>query len=280
MHVISRVTEEQASQIPIYIEKWRAKCLLTNPVIPALFERGLQDVHQEVGMEAPSEFIYHLSPAAMWREFEVWKPKITRVLTQFWSYQIPLCDPYSMHRYWSPGNKRPAFNFTAKRYSPGPNYALCEAEVSDETSGTVIEKQFHSELWKRFDFQVPVDWCLLNCCACGAYEPPEDYLWERLEEEDPNNRIGYEDYCFLAPQHWLLRELACVDFCHTVLGINRNERLYSGLEAVVESGSFCGTFGRLCIACERPCDIEVNQEGVKLTFRDGEVFSRRNDASD
>lgn len=280
MHVVSKLTEEQESQIPFYIEMWRAKCALTTPIVPALLEQGLQDIHQEIGMEAPSQFLYYLSPAAMWRDFEVWKPKITRVLTQFWSYQIPLCDPYSMHRYWSHGNKRSAFNFTAKRYSPGSTYALREAEDSDETSGTVIEKQFHTELWKRFEFQVPFDWSLLGYYACDAYAPPDDYFWERADKDDPTNQMHYQDYCFLAPQQWLLRELACVDFCHRVLGINRNERLYSGLEAIVEGGSFCGTFGRLCIACERPCQIEVNEEGFTLIFRDGAVFSRRNDAHD
>jgi hypothetical protein len=278
MHVVTQLTEAEESQIPIYIEKWRAKCSLTTPIVPSPFERGLRDVHEEVGIKAPSEFLYYLSPAAMWREFEVWKPKITRVTTQFWSYQIPLCNPYSMHRYWPPGNKRPAFNFTARRYSHSPNHALIEAEGSDETSGTVIEKQFHSELWKRFDFQVPFDWSLLGYYAYDEDGPTDDYLRERADEEDPTNQTNYRACCFLAPEQWLLQELACVDFCHTVLGINRNEKLYSGLEIIVEHGSFCGTFGDLCVACERPRNIEVNAEGFTLIFRDGEAFSCRHDA--
>ncbi len=280
MNVISQLTEEQEFEIPTYIEKWRGKCSLTTPIVPALLEQGFQDVYEEVGMEAPSEFLYYLSPAAMWRDFEVWKPKITRVMTQYWGYQIPLCDPYSMHRYWSPGNKRPAFNFTAKRYSPGSNCPLCETEGSDEISGTVIEKQFHSQLWQHFDFEVPFDWENLMFYACSGYEPPEDYLEDKAFEEDPTNPMRCQHLCHLAPERWLLCELACVDFCHNVLGINRNESLYGGLEAIVEGGSFCGTFGRLCIACERPCRIEVNEEGFKLTFRDGAVFSRRNNALD
>ena len=85
--------------------------------------------------------------------------------------------------------------------------------------------------------------------------------------------MHYWEYSFIGPGQWLLRELACVDFCHRVLGINRNERLYAGLEAIVENGSFCGVFGRLCVACQRPHTIEIENKNVKFTFPDGEVVS-------
>jgi hypothetical protein len=269
----SQLDKAQEKQIPLYIEKWVAKCVLTTAITPTLFEKGLQEIHEELGMEAPREFLYYPSPAAMWREFEVWRPKITRVLTLFWRYQIPLCDPSSMHRLWSPGNKRLEFNFAAKRYCSGPNSALLETDDSDETAGTVIKRELHGRLWKRFDFQVPFNWNLLGYYACGDYEPPSDYLSERADEEDPTNQMPYQDYCFLAPDRWLLRELACVDFCHHVLGIHRNERLYAGLETIVESGSFCGVFGRLCVACERPHQIEIEDKSLKLIFTDGKVFT-------
>jgi hypothetical protein len=273
MTVISQLEKGQGEKIPHYIEKWQAKCTLTTPIIPALFEQGLQDIHEELGMEIPREYLYYPSPTAMWRDVEVWKPKITRVLTQFWSYQIPLCDPFSYHRQYTPVSKRPAFNFAAKRYSPGPKYALCETEDSNETSGTVIEKEFHSQLWKLFDFQAPIDWEELGYYyTSGNFETP-DYFEYIAQEEDLTNQAHYRDYCLLAPQPWLLHELACVDFSHHVLGINRNERLYAGLEAIVENGSFCGVFGRLCVACERPAKIELKNKSFKLTFRDDEVFS-------
>jgi hypothetical protein len=134
MNIISQLDEAQQKQIPLYIEKWRDKCLLTAPINPKLFEQGLRDIHEELGMEAPREFLYYPSPAAMWREFEVWKPKITRVLTKFWKYQIPFCDPSSMHRRWVPGSERSAFNFAAKRYQSSPGMALRETNDSDETS--------------------------------------------------------------------------------------------------------------------------------------------------
>ena len=276
MNIISQLNEAQKRQIPLYIEKWRAKCLLTTPITPTLFEQGLRDIQEEFGMEAPREFLYYFSPAAMWREFEFWKPKITRVLTQFWRYQIPLCDPSSMHRRhrrWRPGSEHSAFNFAAKRYSPGPNYALHETEDSNETSGTLIEKDLHDKLWKRFEFETPVECRLLGYVSYDYNETIDDYLYERADKEDPTNQMHYWEYCFIGPEQWLLRELACVDFYHRVLGINRNERLYAGLEAIVENGSFCGVFGRLCVACERPHSIEVENKNFKFTFPDGEVVS-------
>jgi len=273
MNIISQLNEAQEKQIQLYVEKWRDKCLLTTPINPTCFEQGLQDIHEELGMEVPREYIYYPSPAAMWREFEIWKPKITRVLTQFWRYQIPLCDPTSMHRRWWPGSERSAFNFAAKRYSPGPNCALRETEDSNETSGTVIKKEFHGQLWKRFEFEKPVGCRILGYVSYNYNETIGDYLYERADKEDPTNQMPYDDYCFLGPEQWLLRELACVDFCHHVLGINRNENLYAGLEAIVENGSFFGVFGRLCVACERPHTIEVENENFKFTFPDGEEIS-------
>jgi hypothetical protein len=272
MNIILQLDKAQEDQIPLYIEKWRSKCLLTNPVNPVLFEQGMQDIHEELGMEAPREFLYFPSPTAMWREFEVWKPKVTRVLTQYWRYQIPLCDPSSMHRRF-PGSGRAAFNFAARRYSPGPHSALRETEDSNEESGTIILSTVHARLWKRFDFDMPFNLSLVSTYACFDFEAPGEYLYERAGREDPANQIDYTAFCFLGPDYWLLRELACVDYCHRVLGIDRNKELYSGLEAIVGSGSFCGVFGTLCVACERPGRIEVEDKIFRLIFRDGEMFS-------
>jgi hypothetical protein len=273
MDVVSRLAEGHEEQIALYIDKWRVQCSLTTPINPRLFEQGLQDVHQELGMEVPGEFLYYPSPAAMWRAFEVWKPKITRVLTRFWRYQIPLCDPWSMHRRSRPGSERFEFNFAAKRFSPGPNKALWETEDSNETAGTVITRRLHEQLWKRFQFETPVE-----CKSFGNFpshydEAIDDYLYERADNEDPTNQMHYWEYCFLGPDRWLLRELACVDYCHRVLGIDRNERLYAGLEAIVEHGSFCGVYGRLCVACERPRTIEVKNDSCEITYPDGEIVS-------
>lgn len=274
MNVVSHITDEQKVQIPFYVEKWKAKCLLTSPIFRPAFEKGIQDICEEIKIEVPREFLYYSSPAAMWRDFEVWKPKITQVRSQYWGYQIPLCDPESMHRRWSPGNKRPAFNFAAKRYSPGIPYALCETENSDETSGTVIERGLHSYLWQQFEFYIPfLHWHLFDYYSGGQSGAPCEYLAERAYKEDPSSQVGYEDQCFIGPEVWLLRELACVDFCHHVLGITRNERLYRGLEAIAESGSFCGVFGQICVACERPSKIEINGQKFKVTFSDGDIFT-------
>lgn len=273
MTVMFQLSPKQEEQIPIYIEKWKAIACLTTPIERTKFESGLKAVHQEIGLKAPSEFLYFSSPAAMWREFDDWKPKITRVLTQYWSYQIPLCDPGSMHRLSSPGNHRQAFNFAAKRKSPGWNFALRETRNSRETSGILVEKEFHKRLWERFEFESPFDWRLLGYYTVDEDGPIEDYLWERAHKEDPTSQIHYQEECFLAPEKWLLKELACVDFCFSVLGVERNDKLYRGLEEIVRNGSFCGTFGQLCVACERPISIEVNEDQFKLTYRDGEVFS-------
>lgn len=272
MPVISDLRPEQEALIPLYVEKWRDTCVLTTPVDGPEFEEGLCNVLDELGMETPNEFFYFLSPAAMWRGFNLWKDQVTRVLTQYWSYQVPLCDPDSMHRLWRPGSERAAFNFAATRYSPGPKWALCEDKRSDETSGNVLDRTFHAELWKRFHFEVPFDWSLVAYDPCGGYAPPTDFLEGRAYIEDPANQMRAEDYCFVSPSAWLLRELACVEFCHRVLGVPRNERLYSGLEAIVQNGSFFGLFGTLCVACQRPCRIEVEKSAVRLTFRDGAVF--------
>jgi hypothetical protein len=273
MNVVSRLDEDQEKQIPFYIEKWRVKCLLTTPNNPRLFEQGLLDVHQELGMDMPHEFLYYPSPAAMWREFEVWKPKITRVLTQFWRYQIPLCDPSSMHRRSRPGSERIEFNFAATRYDPGPNKTLWETENSNETSGTVITKSLHARLWERFQFETPFEYTFVGYHPSIYDEAIDDYFYDRADGENPTNQMHYWEYCFLGPDQWLLRELACVDYCHGVLGIDRNERLYAGLEAIVEHGGFCGVFGRLCVTCERPRAIELENNNRKLTFPDGEVVS-------
>lgn len=248
---------------------------MTAPVDLAIFKQGIQDIHEELAMETPREFLYYPSPAAMWREFEMWKPKITRVLTQFWRYQIPLCDPSSFHRRFGPGSRRAAFNFAVRRYSPGPNYALRETKDSNEESGTIILGTLHGKLWKRFDFDLPFNLSLVSTYPCFDFEEPGEYLYDKAEKEDPTNQMDFKEYCFIGPDYWLLRELACVDFCHCVLGINRNERLYSGLETIVENGSFCGVFGSLCIVCERPSKIELNDEIFKLNFPDGEVFTNR-----
>ena len=271
--IVSELNKMQEEQIPLYTEKWKTKAVLIKPITPRLFEQGLRQIHEELGMEPPIEFLYYQSPAEMWREFKAWKPKITRVLTQFWSYQLPLCDPLSMHRRWSPGNNRIAFNFAAKRYSLGYNSTLRETDDSDETSGTLISRELHSRLWQQFDFQVSVNWGVIGCFDCSEYKQPNDYLLQRAEEEDPTTPMPYQDYCFLSPCQWLLRELAYVDFCHHVLKINRNERLYTGLEAIIENGSFCGIFGRLCVASERPCKIEIDGGSSKLFFTDGAAYT-------
>lgn len=96
MPIISKLPPEHAALIPLFIEKWKAKCLLTTPVDGSAFQEGVRNVFDELGMESPKEFIYFESPAAMWRGFNDWKDKVTRVLTQYWSYQVPFCDPDSM----------------------------------------------------------------------------------------------------------------------------------------------------------------------------------------
>ena len=57
MNIISQLDKAQEKQIPLYIEKWRARCLLTAPINKELFEQGLQEIHEELGMEAPREFL-------------------------------------------------------------------------------------------------------------------------------------------------------------------------------------------------------------------------------
>jgi len=272
MKIIGQINIDQENQIRDYIEKWMEKSLLTTPINPPLLEQGIKKIFEEIGLETPSEYLYYSSPVAMWHEFENWKPKITRVLTEFWRYQIPLCDPSSFRRKWRPGNKHLIFNFAAKRYSPGPNKALMDTEESNETSGVVIDKKLHDQIWKKFDLQVPLDWSLIGFSDSLDLQS-YDYLQDRADEEDPTNQMHFFEYCYLAPERWLLRELACVDFCHNVLGVDRNERLYNGLESVVENGSFCGLFGILCIACERPAKINIEDNSYKLTFSDDEIVT-------
>ena len=274
MPVVSHLTDQQSSQIPAYIEKWQWKWMLTNTIDRPKLQKGIQDVCAEIGIEVPHEFLYYPNPPAIWRDFDNWKSKITRVLSQYWAYQIPLSDLDAMYRLWGPGNTRPTFNFAAKRYSPGVRYALCETEDSDETSGTVITRELHGQVWKQFQFYIPVvSYELFDYYSGGESGPHINYLGQRAWKEDPSSQTGFKDQSFIGPELWLLQELACVDFCHQVLGIDRNERLYCGLEALVEHGSFCGVFGQLCVACERPSQIQIEHEAVKFTFSDGETFT-------
>lgn len=271
MNIITEVTAEQEALIPNYIEKWKSKCTLTTPIFRPGFEQGIRDLHQEMCYEVPCEFIYYSSPIAMWRDFETWKSKITQLETKCYSHAVPLCDTGAYYRQWGAGKRRPAFNFSAKRYDHGPTGPLRETEDSDETSGRVIAKDFHADLWKRFDFEVPVNWGLMWSYLEEENISFHDSLWDLAWEEDSSTQASLDDRYSLSPQPWLLRELSCVDFCHNVLGISRNERLYSGLEAIVEHGSFCAIFGQLCVACERPIQIEGKHKGFTMTFRDGEV---------
>jgi hypothetical protein len=240
------------------------------PIVRPAFERGIQDVCKEISVDWPREFLYFPSPAAMWRDFDNWKSKITAIGTEFWVYQLPLCDPKGMHHLGRSRSTRPAFNFAATRYSPGVEFALCETADSDETSGTVIENGLHSWLWEQMLYYERFTYRLLEYYAGGDEGPLLDFDGLGPINIDPG--VSLKNCCFIGPETWLLHELACVDFCHNVLGITRNERLYGGLEALVEHGSYCGTFGRLCVVCERPVKIEVGEKSHKFFFADGEEF--------
>ncbi|RYG59699.1 hypothetical protein EON80_25445 [bacterium] len=119
--------------------------------------------------------------------------------------------------------------------------------------------------------ELPFDWERI-AYDVSADETVENYLEDRLDQEVPGCQASPKDFWFLGPEYWLLQEIACVDFCHHELGVDRNQELYRCLETIVTCGSFCATFGNLCLCCERPVEI-WRYNGMNLRWRDGEIYN-------
>jgi hypothetical protein len=99
-----------------------------------------------------------------------------------------------------------------------------------------------------------------------------DILEQRADAEDRQCQARVDEFIFLGPFEWLVREVACVDFCHTVLGCRRNGPLYRALEELIRWGSLVITFERVCLICDRPS--VWGSEGESPHSRAGRPFAR------
>jgi hypothetical protein len=182
-----------------------------------------------------------------------------------WDYQLPLCDPRSYWRSW--GVDRDLIHFAPRRK---PNRQRCYAILDGESPGptSILSKTLHEELWAEFDMPRRRDWCATVLDSVGdRYASVIARLEEVGYREDPTCQAGIDQFIFLGPFDWLVREVACVDFCHAELSIPRDDALYIPLESLLHSGSLVFTFEKLCIMCDRPIAIEP-----RIEFRDGSVF--------
>jgi len=87
--------------------------------------------------------------------------------------------------------------------------------------------------------------------------------------EDPTCQADIDEFIFLGPFAWLHHEVACVDYCKTVLGVSCDARLYGTLESCLRFGGFVLTFEKLCIICERPKSFVpsiVFEDGIEVEW--------------
>ena len=206
------------------------------------------------------------SPIEALRQFSTWKSRVGGYINFLWDYQLPLCHPAGYWRQW--GVDREKIHFASRRM---PNRNRCYSILSKESRkpNVTLSEALHLSLWDNFRSPRRRDWCASVTYALWELFPNETEETENEgDREDPTCQATIDQFIFLGPFDWLYRELACVDYCHTVLGIPRNSGMYDALESLLQCGSLVFTFRDLCIICDRPTSFEP-----QIVFSDGATFA-------
>jgi hypothetical protein len=251
--VVCELTAKQRRQIPAYRRKWQAVALAIAPVDCRRVESAIRNLSHEIELNPPEEFIYYASPAAAWADFSTWFPRIGRCLVAYWSYQLPLFDPRSCWRKW--GENRDVIDLAVRRGSE-PNRIWIGRPSREDIHGNMLDPAINREIWAAFDNLADRDWAWRIVRDIAVRFPEEhERLLEKADGEDPSNPIDVAEYVYLGPFHWLIQELACVDFCQAVLGCRTNAALYGSLTDLVCCGSVLLIFESVCLICERPTSV-------------------------
>jgi len=259
MDTLGELTDGHRRQIAAYREKWKAIGLLTERVDRPRVEAALEALFREIEFQAPNDRLLFSSPAAAWADFPAWFPRIGRCLVAFWPYQLPLFDPQSFWRRF--GGNRDTVDLAVCRVAR-PGMAWAPRAPRNGVPGTTLNAAVGREIWEAFDGLLDVDWAWRTARAVGEkFAEEHGRIEEQADREDPSNPIDVAEYIYLGPFQWLIHELACVDFCRTVLGARVNTALYDSLSELVRYGSLLLTFERLWIICERPAALH---EGLVL----------------
>ena len=148
-----------------------------------------------------------------------------------------------------------------------------------EIAGNEIDPQLHETLWKLFEQDKADDWVKrIQEFLLTRFEQEDEVLDDRLHEEDPHNQMRAFEYYHLGPFNWLVHEVACADYCASVLHCRTNEAYYSALKDLLTYGSLVFTFRDLCILCERP--VRVLEEHVIAEYPDGKIVKEQDIRSD
>ena len=198
----------------------------------------------------------------------MWKGRVGRHLVIPWDYQLPQCHPGS---YWCQYSvNRDQIHFASQRE---PNQYRCYSLLAKDSPAPIqtLSKSLHADLWADLCYPPRRDWCedVINA-LWDSYPKVEEEIDAAVQREDPTCQAIADEFIFLGPFDWLHREVACVDYCHSVLGIPRHPVIYQALEALLRFGSLVFTFEQLCIICDRPAMIEP-----QVIFSDGARFCRR-----
>jgi len=218
-----------------------------------------------LSLKHPEHFRVVTSPHQAFQTFGDWRGQTGRILNCLWNYQLPLFHPDS---YWRlHGIDRDLIHFASLR-RPNKNGCYALLDQNSPSPERILDKGLHKEIWVKFGTPPRADWCTEAVDSVwDRYSSVIEELEERGFRQDPTCQAGIDEFIFLGPFEWLWREVACVDFCHSELGIPRNDRLYEALETLLRSGSIVLTFEKLCILCDRPVAFEPRVE-----FSDGSVL--------
>lgn len=272
----TQLLRDQADCIASFRHKWETVVLSTARIHVPRLEDAFRCLYAELGITSLKECIYYPSPYAAMVAFAEWQPRVGSPLEMYWPYQLPLCDPASFWRQW--GDRSPYVDLGVRRTR---NALGCYASGHSlpDAPGELLTASFHQQAWAEFERIVPWDWAFAvkQDLADKRYEREFESLQDLASEADPTCQVNVGECVFLGPYRWLVREVAAVDFCHTVLGARRNQQLYQALEGLLTHGSFCLTFENLLIVCDRPVEFRAAPENrVLVSYQDGHaVLCRR-----
>lgn len=240
-----------------YMHKWRSRALSTDPIGFDRVARALDRLYDELSVPEPTLVERYPSPARAFAAFDEWRAHVRAVLTNYWCYQLPLFSPAGYWRQY--GDRSNTVDLAVHRWPNG--HGCYSTEKPTNCMGTTLSKPVHDAIWRRALDRPELNWC------DGVAEELEDtaamhVLAKRGHAEDPRCQVLTEEFIFPGPFDWLVREVACVDFCYAELACRRNERLYRALDVLLRSGSFIVRLVGVCLVCERPRSFDDSGRAI------------------
>lgn len=234
----------------------------TEPVDFARTKDALIALYRLLYLTPPAQFEFVASPHAAFSSFHSWSRSTGRFLNMLWAYQLPLCDPSG---YWRQSTRTQARIEFATLRKPNSYGCYVTADEVDAEPATAISDELHTELWADFSYPLNRNWCdVVVNSLWKTFPDVEASLDDAFHSQTPRSQAGVDETMFLGPFDWLHREVACVDFCSSILGVPCNTQLYSVLQSCLQLGGLILTFENLCIVCERPTTIDQS-----IVFDDG-----------